>query len=356
MQAEQIVFKFRVTDGLGRSSAIWRLWTGSNKPTNDAYLAPIQIVNDIKVSLHKDGYCQIGPCPQLRKKSFQEDRYAFSRWRVDTRQVPCPLLSLEFARSQFRAMPNVDDVFDVVLPEGVEAIRLIVSTTSSPSPAMSPGENGGVWTVATLAREDSSTAISLFGVFVDESPKLHETARTVTQPPSESWGVWKMPVDWEDSPFGWAVADLSPFKRWMATRRHGLRPVPNLIEFSADSTGDHPFVLPGFDGDVEPWESCPVDLPPGADACAVLTVSGERQFASVYLNEHARCDHRSLASDANRVVQGFRIFGPDDGWDPLLDEANAQIGWRTALATPPAALRARFHLCTDGKWRGSNGD
>ena len=286
MNVDRFVFKFRVTDGLGNYSATWRVWTGSNKPTHDTYLAPTQIVRDIKVSLHKDGYCQIGPDRPLREKSFREDRHAFSRWRVDTRQVPCPLVSLEFARSQFRPMPTLDDVFDIVLPNGVEGLILILSTISSQSAAVRSPEVGPAWTVKTLERADASTAISLDGVFVDEDVRLNEIGATVKRPSDDRWNVWKMPVDWEDSPYGWAVADVSPLKRWVATKRRGLRPVPNIIEFSSDPTGDLPVVLRGFNGDVEPLENCPVKLPPAADVCAVLTVA-EGRTASLYLNEHA---------------------------------------------------------------------
>lgn len=338
------VVRFRVTSGDGRSSSTWRVWTGSRRPTDDTYLAPTDIVRDLKLSLHKDGYCQLGPTPSFRGRLFEEDRDALSRWRVDARRIPRALVLLEFTRNQLQRTADPEaEVLELVLPRGVDALAIVVAVVPVGSLEICPGVMDASTAIATLPREDAQTEIALCAVPIPVHPMFLEPDSVVERARRDGWDVWHMDVDWEDSPFGWAVADLSGLRRWLAFRRRGDVPAPRIYEFSqqTESAGqrqEFSRALLGLDGAVRPWAELSVEVPSGVDACAVIVVRDDER-ALIFVNGHARCEHRHLYGAVKRVLRDFRNDGPDEGWGPLMEEG-LQVGWRTLVLTPLAATRA----------------
>src|SRR3954462_2983609 len=90
MKAAQsrVVYRFVVSSEDGRRSCDWRIWTGSRKPSDDVYLAPGKLGGELKVSLHRDGWCQHGLDASIRSRLRSGDKHALHRWQIADELAP----------------------------------------------------------------------------------------------------------------------------------------------------------------------------------------------------------------------------------------------------------------------------
>jgi hypothetical protein len=108
---ERIVFRFVVLSDDGRRSCDWRIWTGRRRPSDDVYLAPGKLGGELKVSLHRDGWCQHGLDPSIRSKLRSGDRHALDRWQIADELAPGwrPGYRLRFPESELEAgLPEIE--------------------------------------------------------------------------------------------------------------------------------------------------------------------------------------------------------------------------------------------------------
>jgi len=76
-----------------------------------------------------------------------------------------------------------------------------------------------------------------------------------------------------------------------------------------------------FEGSIRDWEELPVPGRSGIDFCAVLQVPPGNGTPQLYVDSRAKCDHRHLAEDAERLLADFRRGHIDSGWDRLPDRS-----------------------------------
>lgn len=314
------VLRFAVVDDLGRSSEIWRIWTGKKRPTNDAYLAPRPQASDLKVSLHESGECRIGPTGPLRDRLAGADRYALDVWQVDP-QGPPPraLIAIQFHRSELiESEPHLTNVEAIRIPPGSDSLMVLI-LIGDPA-EVTPTEDIRV-DVLDRAGEESLLVVSLP---CDPRPDLLEEAkRSLRQHELTSW---TLPVAWPESPLGWMVTD----GRDTGPDAPGC---PLLLELhiGVHPSGDSSPDLEGLSIQALPWEQFPGGAPDDPSVCAILLAPGptEDGEAVIFANGHARCDHRNLGATAEAVIRDFRSSGPDSGWSQIIDGD----WWYTSLVT-----------------------
>lgn len=301
------------------------MWTGKKRPTNDAYLAPRPQVGDLKVSLHESGECRIGPTGALRPRLARADRYATSVWNIPP-DGPSPraLVSLQFHRSELiEAGGRGANVESILLPAGAESLMMLV-LIGKPCDIV-PGDDVRI---DTLDRASDEQLLIVSTPCPPAAELLNEARRAIA---GGEMASWRLPVSWPDSPLGWAVTS-----DWNADPERVNPPV--LLELNLGT--DAPVAFPDLHGlpiQVRPWDEHvggPFDDP---GICALLVAPGptEPGEPSLFLNAHARCDHRSLGGTAMAVLKRFSSDGPDAGWSRI----EGTDLWVTALATRDEASR-----------------
>lgn len=314
------VLRFVTVDDDGLTSAVWRVWTGSSRPSDGVYLAPRELGGDLKVSIHADGYAQLGPTLPLRERLFRTDRHALNRWSIDVTARPCVLAAVWFHRSELRDRDVPPNVLTVTMPVGVPAMVLLIMTNFNGRFPWVDGVFAGSTTVSLNRRTLAPIQATFLPV-----PTIHpglDEARHLNPGPIRL--PWELPVGWSEKTFGWAVINDRRF--------------PHLLEvaFDEEPATCPPTSLPGFCGAVEPWERLPIEVPPNLELCAVIVVNDRNDEASLFINSHARCEHDYLAEQAGGVLENFRVQGPDNGW--MHDEP---LGlWVTGMLTREARDQA----------------
>ena len=316
------VLRFAVVNGTGRSSASWKLWTGNGRKMDETYLAPRAIGGDLKLSLHADGYCQLGPDRGVRNRSAPGDREALNRWRVDPNVMPRVIALVEFHRAQLReGVPDIG-VTHVGIEPGEQGLLLAVMVVEDDSSVQGMVEDG----LRFLGSLERSTRgiVALMGAPLEVVGDVSNQVMAFTQ---EATSGWTMPTDPWSIPFGWVV------------RPHDDDKPPVIVEFAAEDgeleTRSQP--LRDFAGDIGDWDDLPISA--HEESCAAIAVHSDRSEV-LYQNHHSRCQHDHLMAEVESVLDGFRRRGPDAGWDLIGpdSEPDSQI-WVTQIVTDAARKR-----------------
>jgi hypothetical protein len=317
MGSPEHVLRFAIVDGEGRTSAAWRAWTGSSRPSDEVYLAPRAIGGDLKISVHADGYSQLGPTRTVRDKLFRTDRHAVSRWSIDMAASPCMMAGVSFHRSELRKRNLPSGVVAVEMPADVAGVLLLLATNLTGTFPWGDGLPSRTTTMS-LGRRTLPPVTALFVPLLTVHPGLEGARLRSLIGPT---GIpWELPVHWTEKTFGWAVMEDDRF--------------PQLLEIAYDqeSPPDFPHSLSEFNGTIEPWENLPIQPSAHIDLCAVIVVRDGDGLASLFINVHSRCKHDQLACQANGVLTNFHEQGPDDGWNH--DDTNEV--WFTGMVTRTA--------------------
>jgi hypothetical protein len=308
----------------GRRSSEWRVWTGNKKPSDDVYIAPRTSAGRVKISLHKDGYCQYGLTDAMRKHVREEDRAAFDRWdegpeigpgwrygygvlfsESELRHADSPLSS---SATRIQAPP----------PSTTLAVGILIGDAST-SPSLDLGEHGRA--EGYLARRNGGV-VAVCSFVIPEEPNWITEGREILHHPESAW--YTGPPLSDEIQFAWGFGEFGDNVRCayeIAVDEPVLWTVPGALK--------------GFKGQVRPWAEVPMAIPPGIDPCALLLMPiGEAQ-AALYLHEHARCEHSELQRTANELVQAHDSRRLDAGWMRLADGSLF-----TVIMTQRAAERA----------------
>ncbi|MEZ5383062.1 MAG: hypothetical protein R2754_14855 [Microthrixaceae bacterium] len=242
--SSNVVLKFAIVDGAGRSSAVWRMWTGKKRPSDDTYLAPLSHIRSLKISLHKDGWCQLGPDKRVRDMSSQDDRRAFSRWKIETTQVPRVLAAITFRRDQLRSVEVPAEATQVELIAGEQGMIVFVIVLSDVAEAVAM-ETDGARLIGYLDRE-AAGIVAAIGIPLLE---VADVSGRVVQLMREASTTWKMPgTSPEETPFGWLVGEADPSAPFTL---HEVAP-----DLATPELRSRP--LREFHGSVEAWENSPL--------------------------------------------------------------------------------------------------
>lgn len=291
---------FALSSG-GRTSGLWRAWTGSNKATDECYMSSKSTGGDLKVSLHKDGAGQIGLGPRVRGALFPGDRHALDRWEWGTQGAGVGVaFEVYFSTDQFihRDSTSSAQLFEV--PTGSHALSVIATRSHEDAEAV----QAALSTEATLLHALPRRSLGPIQLFMREVPSLDdriEEARSMYRTPES---IWRLPTAVLPDGLAWAAAEDSS----------GLR---SVLEFRVDGPvgSEQLSAHHSFDGEVLDASTELRDFP--EEMCAALMIrDGD---STLLLNDRRRCDHVRLAETANELVARFEEDGPDDGWDQLED-------------------------------------
>lgn len=294
------VARFVVRAADGRRSSEWRVWTGQQdgKPTDDVYMAPRHKIADYKISLHKDGWAQVGLSQAVRQAARVGDRQALSRWPMATGELVDgwrPAFRLNFPECQLILGPAIDSqCLRLGAPRPDMAVSVLVLLGDS-------GVELPQWLdpfcVAVLDRR-SGGHVALLAVELPFGEEL-----SAVSPPHLAWD---MPgTQAPPSPYGWAQSTMSDGTRvW--------------TEFSQMVGPIGPIDLPGFEGEVLDWEQLPNSLKAGDLACALL-LCRSNDLPRLYIDTRSRCNHSHLTYDVGVLVEAYRTGAFDGGWNLFPD-------------------------------------
>lgn len=190
------VLRFFIKASDGQRSMSWRVWTGDpERPTDELYFAPRHMAGELKGSLHRSGYGQMGPTKRLRDKSPAGARKAISRWAVSP--TGGQLVRLMIHRTELRPAKHGADELGIEMPDDADCVSLLLISPETPACT-----SGGAKVVGRLKRK-SLDPIVLVLVPTPPMPQVvvhvHEDLRNSTQ-------TQALAVDWPSVP--WAVAEM----------------------------------------------------------------------------------------------------------------------------------------------------
>ncbi len=318
------VLRFAVVADDERRSSEWRVWTGSKKPSDDVYVSPRSAAGRMKISLHKDGYCQYGLTDAIRKHVREEDRAAFDRWDQGPEIAPGWRYGygVLFAESELRQTdsPLSPSTTKIQAPPPGASLGVgILIGDASTGPSLHLGEQGRV--ERYLARL-SGGVVAVSSSVIPGEPNWIAKGREILQHPESAWCAG--PPLSDEIQFAWGFGGVGDDVR-CAYEIAVDEPVPWTV----------PGALSEFNGQVRPWAEVTVAVPSGVDPCALLLMPiGEAQ-PQLFLHEHARCEHSELQRTANELVQAHDSGRFDGGWMRLADGR-----FFTVILTQRAADRA----------------
>lgn len=238
---ESDVLRFVVDDSQGRQSAEWRVWTHKG----EVYAAPRRRMKDFHVSMHRDGYAQIGLTEVVRQGARPGDRHALYRWHWnDAGQIgdSRAMLLIQFSgRHLSEDVPQLDRR-SVKVPMGVEddavAVLLIRSDKSD------EGWNDVPQTVGVL---DISRSDMLVVVHLPINDEGDLSSCVFNEQRSNM--PWAIPRRSGDTTFSWLVSTGTDGSvRLLEQRRDQVR------------QPETPDPLPPFTGQVRRWDDAPAEL------------------------------------------------------------------------------------------------
>ncbi|MGV0157135.1 hypothetical protein ACSW29_27730 [Rhodococcus sp. GB-02] len=299
---DETVFRFFVATEDGRRSAEWRIWTAAEgrRPKDDVYLSPQLMINDSKISLHRDGMAQIGLSKAVRDQLRPGDKKALLRWEMaDVEIVPGwkALYVLQFPESELEYLDSVPPkAIRIPAPGDGRSLHMIVMT-SGPDATLPPGTN-----VAAMLNRGNGGHVALVVLETGFDPRTFDALKESQETSSLGWSAPS--VITEREPFGWIV-HRRPDDVRVSTEYSGLkrRPERNLA-------------LADFEGAVLPWAKKPPEVDHRDAACAILVCSRRRR-PKLYVDRRSRCNHEHLASDAMDLVAAYDRGEIDSGWSTL---------------------------------------
>lgn len=322
MVMSRTVARFVVRGADGRRSSEWRIWPGQQggRPTDDVYMAPRHKISDYKISLHKDGWAQVGLSQAVRQAARVGDRHALARWQIASDEIVDgwrPAFRLNFPECHLILGPAIDSrCISIGEPRPGMAISVLVLFGDS-------GAELPRWLepfrIAVLDRR-SGGHVALLAVELPFGDELS----TVAAPKFS----WDMPgTQAPPSPYGWAQSTMPDGTHvW--------------TEFSQVAGPIGPIDLPGFKGEVLPWEHLPEALSGGDLACALL-MCARNDSARLYIDARSRCNHSHLAYDVGVLVEAYRTDALDEGWNLFPDGSAC-----TALMPRRRAVEAQLEVGT----------
>lgn len=282
----------------GRRSAVWRVWTGDKRPTDEVYAAHRMRASEVKFSLHSSGYRQFGHTRSIRGAMRAGDRAAIARWkRVEGAQLGewDIALMLSFADSELRAIPgeigsNVTRI--PTAPDGQQTVVLVLT-------AESPVDDPDIGVIAALDREVGRRTVAIGALRwpVDPNqPKHHELRSELSA---------SIPLVIQ------GIVNPEPFDLWFGETAGGGAPL--ALELARDEVESLP-PLPPFKGEVLPWDECPADqLREEQLFCGLLVIQGDGN-RQLYVDQRARCNHAELGRYAHELCDEAETDGYDGGW------------------------------------------
>jgi len=318
------VLRFAVVAEDGRRSSEWRIWTGSKKPSDDVYVSPRSAAGRVKISLHKDGYCQYGLTDSIRKHVREEDRAAFDRWDQGPEIAPGWRYGygVLFAESELRHIDSLLSPSTIEIqapPPGASLGVGILIGDASTGPSLDFGEQGCI--EGYLARQ-AGGVVAVSSSVIPGEPNWIAGAQETLHHPESAW--YAGPPLSDETQFAWGFGGIGDNVRC-------------AYEIAVDEP--IPWTAPGalrdFNGQVRPWAEVPVAVPSGVDPCALLIMPIGRAQPQLFLHEHARCEHSELGRTANELMQAHDSGRVDEGWMRLADGS-----FFTAILTERAADRA----------------
>jgi hypothetical protein len=312
------VARFALSDGDGRFSATWRLWTGDKKPTDEVYVAPRSEAGMFKLSLHSSGYRQLGITAKVRDRHAPSDREAFSRWNGDTQDSLLAVVA--FHKSEFQTRPIESKVVVHELAPHEDAVHVLLVTVPELDNPDLPDNSRLIATV-----ERASGFVIAMVVPTQPQPDLILEGRSILEGEGPEWDFGVGDDQPESKLYSWSVLEAD-----------GVA-VPLIMEIGPPSMpfSRLPREVAAFNGTTHDWAELPVTGGSSQQCCAVI-VARDSGDAELYVNLHSRCSHAELAADANRVLGAFRSNGPDIGWDYHA----AVAGWVTGIVTQETATRS----------------
>ena len=291
-------FRFVVETQDGRRSAVWRVWTGDKRPTDEVYAAPRLRASEVKFSLHTSGYRQFGPTNRARGVLRAGDREAIARWqRVDGAQVGDwdIALMLSFADSELRPIPGdiSSNVYRVpAAPDGQQTVVLVLTTGA----AVDEPDFGAI---AMLDREIGNRTVAIGAMHwpVDTTQPTHHELRSAlnTSIPLVIPGL----------------VNPEPFDLWFGETAGGGAPL--ALELARDEIDSLP-PLPPFTGEVLPWDECPHEEARKRELHCGLLVMGTDMRPRLYVDQRSRCNHSELGRYAQELCDTATASGFDGGW------------------------------------------
>lgn len=303
--------RFRAVDrGTRCRSGTWRVWV--EKRGTDVYVAPRRLAGDFKLSIHRDGWNQLGfYSPKVRRQIRKGDKHFFYRWEREVH----PFLSVDSGWETLTAIlldpteleqetgegpaPNILEV-DVTGQQKQLAVVSVIRTENEASATVFHGSEE--WNELKRWRYGDKGAVS---VLVGYIPNL---------------GLHLASVDSDRNGFGWQPtmpergSHKSPFGFVF-----NLGNFPTFAEYSSLQHQPPPLVpnLKYFPGKVRPWSEAPKPLGEMNAFCGILTAQGAQ--AEMFVDPRARCDHEHLVWNANDLLRSIGTSHMDDQWDFLPD-------------------------------------
>lgn len=312
-------FRFYFQDpAAGTRSSVWKVWTGQKG--SDVYIAPRRLAGELKLSIHRDGFNQIGYYSQKVKMEIRaaDKHYLDRRRRVDVPFIDdgwVNLCNLVFSPKEFECLLEPED-------DGKPVVALN---------SYSPDHN---MYAIVLATDDRSAAANLSLPVLAEFPRPDGGCVAIVCCPQTHDSSIVAAVDTDRNGFGWQApgsrgAD-EPFGFVFA-----LSEAPRFAEYSTRRHVPPPLVphLPGLDAVIQPWSDAPSAYAAMDAFCAVLVCTSGS--AEVYVDPRAHCSQGHLVSDINDLVEAYRIGRIDDQWEQLPD--GRSITAVTMAATADAA-------------------
>lgn len=290
--------RFVVVAEDGRRSAVWRVWTGEKRPTDEVYAAPRLRASEVKFSLHKSGYRQFGHTGPTRGVMRAGDRAAVAQWqRVEGTQLGHwdIALMLSFADSELRTIPG--EVGSKVTripaaPVGQQTVVLVLTTES-------PVDEPDFGAIAMLDREVGCRTVAVGAMHwpVDPNQSKHHELR------SELSTSIPLVIP--------GIVNPEPFDLWFGETAGGGAPL--ALELARDEVESLP-PLPPFTGEVLPWDECPHEEARTRELhCGVLVV-GDDASPRLYVDQRSRCNHSELGRYAQELIDTAKASGFDGGW------------------------------------------
>lgn len=314
-ESDAVVMRLVVVAADGRRSCEWRIWTGSRKPSDDVYLAPRSLGDQLKVSLHRDGWCQHGFDPSIRGRLRSGDKHALDRWEIVEEIIPGwrPGYRLRFPESELEVQPDVDDDVTQIPASPADHSLMLDIFISEPSAVPIPtGGDAMFRVVATLNRKSGGSVTVLASVHTFDPTDVAEAVDI--QRASISWDI---PGGLREETFGWALGVADDGTRCCTEICMSKYTLPETVA-----------PLPPFVGEVRPWPELPAAIQAREDLCGLLICRPTAQ-AILFVDQRSRCDHSRLGKTAEELRQSYLRGEIDKGW--------AYVGsgcYQTALSTP----------------------
>ncbi|WP_009473893.1 hypothetical protein [Rhodococcus sp. JVH1] len=258
------------------------------------------MINDSKISLHRDGMAQIGLSKAVRDQLRPGDKKALLRWEMaDVEVIPGwkARYVLQFPESELEQLDSVPLKAVRIPSAGAGRSLHVIVMTSGPDCTLPPGTN-----VAALLGRGNGGHVAVVVLETDFDPRTFDALKAG---PETSLTGWSVPsVVTEREPFGWIVH-----------RRYDEVRVSTEYSF-LKRRPERKLALADFEGAVLPWAKKPPEADHRDAACAILVCS-QRRRPKLYVDRRSRCNHEHLAGDAMDLVAAFDRNEIDRGWSTL---------------------------------------